>query len=66
MSSSELTFAFITNIIKAQNEVLLEEIAKQYKKSGFLLKEKYLTPEYYLPIIRNTKAPTKPDSASLA
>lgn len=44
-------FNMVTNIIKQQNTILLKEIAKKIDKDESYMLEKYLKPEYYLPII---------------
>jgi hypothetical protein len=41
----------IKNIIKSQNEKLLKDIAVHIGKDESYMIEKYLKPEYYLPII---------------
>lgn len=52
---SEVGFNIITNMIKTQNKKLLEQLAKDYDLDVHILKESYLKPEYYLPIVQNTK-----------
>ncbi len=40
--------ALIKNILKAQNEKLLEDIAKKFGLDPKILKQKYLTPTFYM------------------
>lgn len=47
----EMMFNMFRNIIMRQNEKLLEAIARDYRKHEHVLREKYLKPDYYLPII---------------
>lgn len=46
-----IVFNMIKNIIKSQNEKLLKDIAVHIGKDESYMIEKYLKPEYYLPII---------------
>lgn len=55
MNESEIGFNIIKNIIKNQNEVLLKQIAERYSMDFYSLKDSYLRPEYYLPIVQKTK-----------
>lgn len=41
------TQTFLRNILKAQNERLLEEIAAKFGLDPNVLKQKYLTPTFY-------------------
>ncbi len=43
----DLAQTFLRNIIKAQNEKLLEEIASKFGLDPNVLKQKYLTPTFY-------------------
>lgn len=52
----EVIFELFKNVIMKQNEKLLECIARDFKKHEHALRERYLKPDYYLPII----CPTKP------
>jgi hypothetical protein len=61
---SEVGFHLIVNIIKAQNKVLLQQIAHDYDLDARLLQEQYLRPEYYLPIVQRHKPSTKPTKPS--
>lgn len=47
---SEIIFKLITNIIIAQNTELLKKLAKANNLDEKYLLDKYLRPEYYLPI----------------
>lgn len=51
----EMSFTMYKNIIIAQNKELLRQISIQYKNnvpSYDFLVDKYIRPEYYLPIIQ--------------
>ncbi len=49
-----MIFTMFTNIIKAQNTVLLKQLAKDFNRSEDVLLNKYLKPELYLPVIVKT------------
>lgn len=55
--AEEVVFDMFKNILKAETESFVREIARNYRRSEHVLLEKYLKPEYYLPIIRNTGFP---------
>lgn len=50
----KMSFSIFKNIIIAQNQILLAEISKETGIDEDYLKEKYLKPDYYLPIIKKT------------
>lgn len=47
----KMTIELIKNIIIEQNKLLLKEVAKEADVDEKELIEKYIKPEYYLPII---------------
>jgi hypothetical protein len=47
----DFMFQIIKNIIIQENKVLLQRIAKKYKKNEEDFIKQYLKPEYYLPVI---------------
>lgn len=59
MEESEIGFNIIKNIIKKQNEVLLRQIADRYGMDFNSLKDSYIRPEYYLPIVQKTRKQPK-------
>lgn len=48
---SEVMFSVFKNIIVEQNKVLLQQIAKDKGRDERVFLNKYLQPEFYLPII---------------
>lgn len=58
-------FVMLKNIIVAQNELLLKRVAEEAGIDEDYLKEKYIKPEYYLPIIKKTCQPLKPPQEHL-
>ena len=52
--TNKVTFDMFKNIIIEQNKQLLKEVAKITGKNEAILIEKYIKPEYYLPIISKT------------
>jgi hypothetical protein len=56
---SDVIFSVFKNIIIEQNKMLLKEIAKDSGKNEKNLLDRYLRPEFYLPIITNTKNGSK-------
>jgi len=50
---SDIGFDMIKNIIIAQNKQLIKQIATDYMRNETRLLERYLKPEYYLPIVKN-------------
>ena len=51
----DMAFHVIKNIIKKQNEELLRNIAHKTQKPVSFMLEKYLKPEYYLPLVVQQK-----------
>jgi len=44
-------FQLLKSTIITENQRILELIAKKYNKDYHMLKEKYIRPEYYLPLV---------------
>ena len=61
---NKVTFDMFKNIIIEQNKQLLKEVAKVTGKNEAVLVEKYIKPEFYLPIVLKTieKSETKQPS----
>lgn len=55
---SEVGFALFKNIIIEQNKRLLEQIAKDHGRDIGKLMDKYIKPEFYLPIIQKCSSST--------
>ena len=55
---SSPAFTMLKNIIIAQNHAFLERVADESGLDVDYLKEKYLKPDYYLPIIKKTCCPS--------
>jgi hypothetical protein len=53
----EITFQLIKNVIIKQNEEFLKDIAQKLNMPSSVLLEKYIRPEYYLPICNNPPLP---------
>lgn len=49
-----MIFDFFKNIILAQNKVLLTSVAREFHRNESVLLDKYLKPEYYLPVVVKT------------
>ena len=49
-----MSFGIIKNIIMSQNHLFLKQISKETGLDEDYLKEKYIKPDYYLPIIQKT------------
>jgi hypothetical protein len=47
----DLAFSMLKNIIIAENKELFRKISEKYKIDYNELAEKYLKPEYYLPLV---------------
>ncbi len=47
----QIAFTVIKNVILEQNKVLLKLLADEFQLDYDTLLEKYLTPEYYLPVV---------------
>ena len=54
----ELGYEIIKNTIIEQNRQLLKNIAKDFGRSEARLIERYLKPEYYLPIVQKDNDPS--------
>ena len=52
----DLSFQLIKHIIIAENKALLEIVARTYGIPLASLTEKYLRPEYYLPLVTKDKS----------
>lgn len=50
---SEVVFMMFKNMIIKQNKELLKRIAKDHGKSENALLDRYIKPDYYLPIIQS-------------
>lgn len=48
----DMMFDIIKNTIIKENEELLKIISKKYKISYETLKDKYIKPEFYLPLVQ--------------
>lgn len=48
---NKVVFQVFKNIIIAQNEIFIKDIAKRFKKDPEDLCKKYIKPEYYLPVV---------------
>lgn len=57
MSQSEATFNMISSMIKEQNKELLKQVAKVTNIPYQDLIDKYLKPDYYLPIVMTHEQP---------
>ncbi len=53
---NKIMFDLFKNIIKEQNKELLSQVAKVTGKDEAELVEKYIKPEFYLPIIDRKKS----------
>lgn len=51
---NKVTFDIFKNIIIEQNKILLKEVAKVTGKDEQILLNKYIKPDFYLPIIVKT------------
>lgn len=51
----KVSFDIFKNIIIAQNKVFLKHLAKETGMNEQDLLEKYIKPEYYLPVIKKTQ-----------
>lgn len=49
-----MIFNIFKNVIIEQNKVLLKQIADKYNLDYDYLVEKYIDPQYYLPVILST------------
>jgi hypothetical protein len=47
----KIVFNMFKNMIIAQNEVFIRDLAKKFKRDPDELCKKYIKPEYYLPIV---------------
>lgn len=47
----DFMFQLLKSTIITENQRILELIAKKYNKDYHMLKEKYIRPEYYLPLV---------------
>jgi len=52
--------AFLTQLIKQQNQFLLAQIAKDFKKDEKKLKKMYWTPSFYSVVFDNKKYVIQP------
>lgn len=50
-SKGDLMFQAIKQVIIEENKHLLKLIARKYKRDYATLEEKYIRPEYYLPLV---------------
>ena len=48
----DMMFDILKNTIIEENKALLKLISKKYKISYETLKEKYIQPEFYLPLVQ--------------
>jgi hypothetical protein len=55
----KMVFDVFKTIIIEQNKVLLKEVAEKFNLDYDELLIKYIKPEYYLPVIENTKSKSK-------
>lgn len=46
------TFLVMKNIIIAQNEIFLRDLAKRFKKDPDLFVKRYIRPDLYLPVVK--------------
>ena len=51
---NKMIFDIFKTVIIEQNKLLLKEIATKFDMDYNTLVEKYIKPEYYLPVILNT------------
>ncbi len=51
----KIIFQLFKQIIIKQNQEFIEDLAKTFKRDSEELKEKYIKPEYYLPILIRSK-----------
>ena len=51
---NKIAFGVIKNVIVEQNKQLLKIIAEKYKLDYDELVNKYITPQYYLPVVKIT------------
>lgn len=49
---TEMSFQMFKYMTIAQNKELIKQIAKDFKLSESILLERYLKPEYYLPVVQ--------------
>jgi hypothetical protein len=53
---SKVAFCVIKNVIIEQNKELLKLIAQKHNLDYDMLMNKYLTPEYYLPVVQTNNS----------
>lgn len=60
-----MTFTMIKNLIIKQNEEFLKDLAIRFGRNPIIFLDKYIRPEYYLPLIEscNIPAPTRNKSS---
>jgi hypothetical protein len=56
---NKMIFDIFKAVIIEQNKMMLKDVAKQFDLDYETLVEKYIKPEYYLPVIVNTTTTKK-------
>ena len=59
---NKMIFNIFKNVIIEQNKVLLKQISDKYNIDYDYLVEKYIDPQYYLPVIMPTTSNIKKDT----
>jgi len=57
---SEVAFNMFKNMIIAQNKELLKRLAKDLKRNEQAMIDRYVKPEFYLPIIQTNGHKSRP------
>jgi hypothetical protein len=61
---NKVAFGVIKNVIIEQNKELLKLISEKHNLDYDMLVQKYITPEYYLPVVRKTNKQNKTSKSS--